>query len=803
MQTRDQEDLLMNRADDQRLENQAAKERLSRLCTAMLRISASLDLDTVLHEVLDSARDLTGARYGAITTLDEEGTLQDFVTSGLTEEEHRQLADWPDGPRLFEYLRDFEGTLRLSDVIAYARSLGFSGDLLPSSTFQGTSMRHRGVHVGNFYLAEKQDGKEFSAEDEEILMLFASQAATAIANARAHRAEQRAHRAEQRARADLEALVETSPVGVAVFDARTGRPVSFNREAKRIVESLRTPGRPPEDLLGVITCRRADGREIALDRFPLSGLLSTAETVRAEEIVLSTPDGRRVTTLMNVTPIHAEDGTITSVVVTLQDLAPLEELERMRTEFLSLVSHELRTPLTSIKGSTATVLGASRLFDPAEIQQFFRIIDQQADHMTGLISDLLDAGRIDTGTLSVAPESSEVAPMVDQARNTSLSGGGRHTVLIDLAPDLPRVMADRGRIGQVLNNLLANAARHAPESSPVRVAAERDGVHVEISVSDEGRGVPPERLPHLFRKHAGLAGGEPEAGTGGSGLGLAICKGLVEAHGGRIWATSGGIGLGTRFTFTLPVAEEAGPAAATGSTPGPSRSLQPGGEKARILVVDDDPQTLRYVRDALSTAGFDPLVTGDPRDLSRILRTEKPELVLLDLMLPDTDGIELMDRLPELADRPVIFISAYGRDETMARALEAGAADYIVKPFSPTELTARIRAVLRRRADPEPFVRGELTIDFDQRRVTLAGRPVDLTATEYELLRVLSLNEGRVSTHDALLRQVWGERGSSDPKLVRAFIKKLRRKLGDDAARPDYIQTERGVGYRMAPSGEP
>ena len=433
---------------------------------------------------------------------------------------------------------------------------------------------------------------------------------------------------------------------------------------------------------------------------------------------------------------------------------------------------------------------------PAEMLQFFRLIDQQADHMRSLISDLLDAGRIDTGTLSVTPEPSEVAALVDQARNTFLSGGSRHTVLIDLPPDLPRVMADRQRIVQVLNNLLSNAAQHSPESSPIRVAAAPDGVHVAISVCDEGHGVSAEQLPHLFQKYTGL-GGEEERGRRGTGLGLAICKGLVEAHGGRIRAASGGPGQGARFTFTLPVAGEAGHEAAADVARSSSRPPRPGGETP-ILVVDDDPQALRFMRDALAEAGYAPITTGDPRELAGILKVEKPELVLLDLMLPETDGIQLMETVPELADRPVIFISGYRRDETIARALEMGAADYIVKPFSPTELTARIQAALRRRAEPEPFLLGNLAIHYEQRRVTLGGHPVSLTATEYELLRLLSVSAGRVATYDALIRTVWGGDQAVEPARVRTFVKNLRRKLGDSAGRPTYILTERGVGYRMA-----
>ncbi len=145
---------------------------------------------------------------------------------------------------------------------------------------------------------------------------------------------------------------------------------------------------------------------------------------------------------------------------------------------------------------------------------------------------------------------------------------------------------------------------------------------------------------------------------------------------------------------------------------------------------------------------------------------------------------------------------AYGRDETVARALEAGAEDYIVKPFSPTEFTARVGVAFRKRLEPGPFVLGNLSIDHARRRVTVGGVPVRLTATEYELLRVLSVNAGHVTTYEALLRRVWGGRGYARPQLVRAFVKKPRTKLGDDSTDPTYIFNERGVGYRMPKPGK-
>ena len=768
-------------------ERDGGRDRASTLAAAILEISANLDLDTVVRKVVEQARSLTGARRGIIATVEESGAPGEYFFSGYAPEEERELLAWPHGLQLFEHFRELPGPLRQGDFADYARALGLTPLPSFSGAFLGTPMRHRGENVGYFFLGDKAENEAFTDADEEMLVLFAWQAAAAIANARAHRGEQRVRR-------DLETLIETSPVGVVVFDGQSGKIVSSNREARRIVESLRTPGHPLEQLLEVVICRRADGQEVSLAELPLALQFASPETVRAEEIVLSVPDGRSVRTLINATPTRPEGAGTGSVVATLQDLAPLDEIERMRTEFLGLVSHELRAPLTAIKGSAVTLLEDPAGLDPAEMREFFRIIVEQADQMRGLITDLLDTGRIASGTLSVSPEPSAAADLVEQARSTFLTGGSQHGIVVDLADGLPPVMADRRRIVQVLNNLLANAARHAPVSTVIRVAVVREAGQVAFSVADDGAGVEPDLLPNLFHKHVGGAGG-----TASQGLGLAICKGLVEAHGGRIRATSDGPGQGTTITFTMPVAA---PADGTASAPvGRPASAKPG-ERPRILVVDDDPRMLRFVRDTLTKAGYAPLVTGASEDLAGLIRAEQPKLVLLDLLLPGRDGIELLEEIPELSDLPVIFISGYGRDETIARAFEQGADDYIVKPFSPTELVARIRAALRRHREPEKFVLGELAIEYERHRVTVGGEAVELTNKEFELLRLLSINAGRVVHHDTLLRRIWEARPGADANLIRIFVRNLRRKLGDSAENPTWIFNQRGVGYRMPRPGE-
>ena len=785
--------------DDLSLQVVALRERLSRLNEANLRINESLDFDSVLQLVVDSACELTGARYGAVVPFNDSGRVEGIVTCGFTPEPTRGRVTPSFGHEYIERVFETQEPGAVSDLLSHARlimmSLGIPGDLDQSDSAGLISpLHHRRRHVGTFYLAGKEDGDEFTGEDEETMGMFASQAALVIANARTHREE-------RRARNDLETLVNTSPVGVLVFDPRAGTVTSVNREARRIVSRLHGPDRRAEDLLGELVFRRSDGREVTLEEFPLAGDLDMGETVRAEEIVIAVPDGRSVTTLVNATPILSEEGEVESMVVTVQDMTSLQELDRLRAEFLAMVSHELRAPLTSIKGAAATVIGGTTTFGPAEMVQFFRIIDRQADQMSGLINDLLDVARIETGTLPVNPEPVLVAALVDQARAAFQSGGSRHDIRIDLPPDLPRVMADPRRIVQVLGNLLSNAARHSPESVPIRVVVVQEEFHVSVSVEDQGSGLPADSLSFIFRKFSRF---ESEDRVGDTGLGLAISRGIVEAHGGRIWAESDGPGRGARFTFTVPVVEEAAPGAVTVPARPAAGSRRPAREQVRILAVDDDPQALRYVHDTLNRAGYAPMVTGDPDEALSFMEVSEPHLALLDLVLPGSDGIELMKDIRAIANIPVIFLSAYGQEDVVASAFDMGADDYVVKPFSPTELEARIRAALRRwaafgQSEPsEPYVRGDLVIDYDARSVSVAGRPVRLTAIEYRLLVALSANAGMTMTYEQLLERVWDRRSDGDLRPMRSAVRSLRRKLGDDADSPTYIFTETRVGYRMA-----
>jgi two-component system, OmpR family, KDP operon response regulator KdpE len=223
----------------------------------------------------------------------------------------------------------------------------------------------------------------------------------------------------------------------------------------------------------------------------------------------------------------------------------------------------------------------------------------------------------------------------------------------------------------------------------------------------------------------------------------------------------------------------------------------------RILLVDDEPQILRYLRATLKSHGFQVLEAVSAQECETLAASHRPDVILLDLGLPDMDGILLTRKLREWCDAPIIVISARGQEEDKIQALDAGADDYLTKPFGTGELLARIRVALRHGAHnqapaaPPVFQLGNWVVDQVLREVRVDDAPVHLTPNEYSLLVTLVKHAGKVITHKQLLKEVWGDQPGSQPHYLRVYMAQLRHKLEADPARPRYLITEPGVGYRL------
>lgn len=229
------------------------------------------------------------------------------------------------------------------------------------------------------------------------------------------------------------------------------------------------------------------------------------------------------------------------------------------------------------------------------------------------------------------------------------------------------------------------------------------------------------------------------------------------------------------------------------------------GENTRykILAVDDEQRMVRFIQLNLEQDGFEVVTAFNGKEALEQVRTQLPDLILLDIMMPDINGFEVLKKIREVNNVPVIMLTAKGEEDDRIQGLELGADDYITKPFSPRELVSRIRAVLRRtksfKEDQVDLIKVDdrLTIDFSRREVWVEGEKVDLRPTEYRLLYHLVQNAGWVNTHEQLLSKVWGFEYQDEPHYVRLYVNYLRKKLEEDPSNPKYILTERGVGYRF------
>ena len=376
----------------------------------------------------------------------------------------------------------------------------------------------------------------------------------------------------------------------------------------------------------------------------------------------------------------------------------LQELDQMKDSFLSTVSHELRTPLTSIK-SFAEILLSYEDEDKETQREFLTIINDESDRLTRLINDFLDLSRIEAGRMQWETVKLGIPEVIETCINAThaLFAQKDLRVDVDLEPDLPPISADRDRLVQVVTNLLSNAIKFTPEGGEIRVRAqifkdgEAEGVldMIRVSVSDTGIGIAPEDLEKVFEKFKQV-GDTLTDRPKGTGLGLPICKELVEHHGGRIWGESQ-LGKGSTFYFTLPVMEKI--EVEVPEVKEEKAKVPLGGGKT-ILVVDDEANIRRFLSHELTNRGYRVFEGSGGKEAIDLAREHHPDLITLDVLMPDIDGFDVTAVLksdPDTKDIPILILSVV---EDKEKAFKLGANDYVTKPFDSEILMSKMDRLL-------------------------------------------------------------------------------------------------------------
>lgn len=384
-----------------------------------------------------------------------------------------------------------------------------------------------------------------------------------------------------------------------------------------------------------------------------------------------------------------------------------------------------------------------------------------------------------------------------------------HSLELALPGEVPAIVADERLVERALDLILAAAVAVAPLGGTVRVDVRPFAGEIVVAVHSRGPSLSDDELAGLCEPFAAL----PRIGVHlpEGGVGLCLARAIAALHGGRLRIERLTDGPGTLFMSVWPLVPP--PARVAGQSPTMARDDLDGSISSAaiarprpvVLLLDRDPRMARYLRANLEAGQFRPALATSVDELYRLAELEEPDLALVDVSAADGDASALVRHLRDTCGSPVIALSRRYDAEECVRLLDAGACDYVAKPLSIEELLARVRVALRERAartgsEPrEPiFHSGELAIDYAQRNVTVAGRPIALSRTEYKLLRALAKHAGMVLSHETLLERVWGAGYSHEIAFIWVYIRRLRTKIERDPANPRYIQTVPGVGYRLA-----
>ncbi len=514
--------------------------------------------------------------------------------------------------------------------------------------------------------------------------------------------------------------------------------------------------------------------------------------------------------------VRDDPGHILGRGVLLDDITLERSSMQSRSETLARAAHELKTPLAIIKGCATTLLGSSLNWEPTMLHEMLQMIDTQADRLHDILNTLLDVWRLDAGVQNLRLSEVHIAKLLEQLVERWRKHAPHHQFVCIIPAEDIVVQCDALRIEQALNHLLNNAVTYSPTGSSSKIQLEMNDGEVRLSITDQGVGIAHEHLERIFDRFYRISPSDER--SSGSGLGLAVVRATVEAHGGKIWADSPGVGHGTTFYCTLPLApspqveplqQKPWMTASASSPSGPLAAPRTGPLKqtmrSKVVVVENDARIARYLRAHLEDQQYRVQTVTHGIQFLRQIDLEEPDMIFLATRLADMSGRELLQRLREFSRTPVMMLCDECDEDERVQLLDLGADDVVVKPFSMKELLARVRVLLRRSLiqGEQPgveaiFRTGELTIDYAQHQVYMQGQPVQLSRTEYKLLYTLAQNVGRVMTHELLLERVWGAEYNREVDFIWVYISRLRRKIEADPRHPRCILTVPDVGYKLA-----
>lgn len=398
----------------------------------------------------------------------------------------------------------------------------------------------------------------------------------------------------------------------------------------------------------------------------------------------------------------------------------------------------------------------------------------------------------------------ELADVLMQLLATLKTAAPQHSLELALPGDSPTVMADEQIVSQVARLLLTTAIALAPHGGAVRVTLRTQGEGVLVGVRQLETVIPEELLGDIFEPFPVMP--ELDATRGAALFQLAVARRLIETHSGCIWAETTTRAAGTTIfvwwpqTPTLPPEPATSPAEETLS---PVR-LPLDRREPVLLILEGDTRMARYLRANAEAHGYRAYVSESEEEALKYIDREEPDLLLVDNGLPAMDDASLLSRLRQYASAPILVLGRVADPRACAQLLDAGAADYIPRPFNIEELMARIRAALRAsQTTNETATRsglvivGQLEIDLAHQQVRESGRPIALSRTEYRLLRTLAQHPGMVISHTHLLERVWGAGYGQETDFLWVYIRRLRRKIEPDPAHPRYIRTAPGIGYQL------